>query len=111
MTDQELRFFAPGDTEPVLSSLSPQCGEVSPNGNVVDIRIWRARRDAAVRLALLALELEEIQSEQRSLQLQHDLHEINSEEWHRLVLSLADLQDYAWGLERSIERLREEVAK
>ena len=78
---------------------------------VVDLAPYRARRDAAVRLALLALELEEIQSEQRSLQLQHDLHEINSEEWHRLVLSLADLQDYAWGLERSIERLREEVAK
>jgi hypothetical protein len=68
------------------------------------------RRSAAARLALLVLELEELQSEQRSLQLQHEIAEVNSEQWHQLVLSRADLQDYAWGLEREIERLREEVA-
>ena len=78
---------------------------------VIALAPYRLKRDASVRLALLVLELEEVQAEQRSLQLQHDLHEINSEEWHRLVLSLADLQDYAWGLERSIERLREEASR
>jgi hypothetical protein len=115
MTDQDLRFRVGKNTELTgpahpASAQVPQCRETSPT-NVVQLAPYRLRRDAAESLALLSLELEEVQAEQRSLQLQHEIAEVNSEEWHQLVLSRADLQDYAWGLERSIERLREEVAK
>lgn len=88
------------------SSHLPQCRELSPSGNVVDIRPFRIKRAQS--------ELDELRKEHRERgMVLADLEMCAL--WQQLAEELGEIEDLIAlresELERSIERLREEASR